>query len=117
MRVVHDPEGAARVLATEVDRAETMVEQSRGLMFRRSIPDDYALVFPFDSVGRRFIHMLFVAFALDVVWLADGEVQQVATMRPWRSFAYGRADTVLELPAGAADGVSEGDVVVLKGNA
>jgi len=113
MPVVHDPEGARRVLATEVDRAESMVQQSRGVMFRRSIPDDYALVFPFDRVGRRFIHMLFVAFPLDVVWLADDEVQQVKTLHPWRSVGYATADTVLELPAGAADGVSEGDTVVL----
>jgi uncharacterized membrane protein (UPF0127 family) len=114
MRVVHEPEGAARTLATEVDRAESALEQSRGLMFRRSIPEDYALVFPFDGVGRRFIHMLFVAFPLDVVWLADGEVQATKTMHPWRSVGWASADTVLELPAGAADGVGEGDTVVVE---
>jgi uncharacterized membrane protein (UPF0127 family) len=114
MRVVHDPESANRTLATEVDRAESMVEQSRGVMFRRSLPDDYALVFPFDGVGRRFIHMLFVAVSLDVIWVADGEVQQVTTMHPWRSFGYAKADTVLELPAGAADGVREGDMIVVE---
>jgi uncharacterized membrane protein (UPF0127 family) len=114
MRVVHDPEGAARTLATAVDCAESMLEQTRGVMFRRSLPEDYALVFPFDGVGRRFIHMLFVAVSLDVVWLVDDEVQQVTTMHPWRSLAYERADTVLELPAGAADGVSDGDVVVIE---
>ena len=114
MRVVHDPEGANRTLATEVDHAESMLEQSRGVMFRRSLPDDYALVFPFDGVGRRFIHRLFVAVSLDVVWVADGEVQQVKTMHPWRSLGYATADTVLELPAGAADGVRAGDTVVVE---
>jgi len=114
MRVVHDPEGANRTLATEVDRAESMLEQSRGVMFRRSLPDDYALVFPFDGVGRRFIHMLFVAVSLDVVWVADDEVRQVKTMHPWRSFGYAKADTVLELPVGAADGVRAGDTVVIE---
>ncbi|WP_324756818.1 DUF192 domain-containing protein [Haloarcula sp. GH36] len=114
MRVVHDPEGAARTLATEVDRAESAFEQSRGLMFRRSIPDDYALVFPFDGPGRRFIHMLFVAFPLDVIWLADGAVQAKKTMHPWRSVGWANADTVLELPAGAAEGVSEGDTIVVE---
>jgi uncharacterized membrane protein (UPF0127 family) len=127
MRVVHDPHGARRVLATEVDMAETMLEQSRGLMFRRSIPDDYALVFTFDpmwpfdadarwplgAVKGRFIHMLFVAVPIDVVWVADDEVRQVKTLRPWRSVGYATADTVLELPAGAADDVEVGDTVVL----
>ena len=114
MRIVHEPEGAARALATEVDRAETMLEQSRGLMFRRSIPDGYGLVFPFDGPGRRFIHMLFVRFPLDVIWLVDDEVQEVARMQPWRSMGYARADTILELPAGAADGVDAGDTVVVE---
>lgn len=114
MPVVHDPDDDNRVLATEVDRAETMLEQSRGVMFRRSLPEGYALVFPFDGVGRRFIHMLFVAVSLDVVWVADDEVQQVKTMHPWRSVGHARADTVLELPAGTADGVQAGDTVVLE---
>ena len=113
MRIVHESAGESRPLATDVDRAETMLEQSRGLMFRGSIPDGYGLVFPFDGVGRRFIHMLFVRFPLDVLWLVDDEVQAVATMQPWRSIGYAKADTVLELPAGAADGVSEGDTVVV----
>ncbi|WP_135301997.1 DUF192 domain-containing protein [Haloarcula amylovorans] len=114
MPVVHDPEGRSRTIAATVDRAETMFEQSRGLMFRRSIPEDYALVFPFDSVGRRFIHMLFVRFPLDVIWLADETVQRVSTLHPWRSMGYAKADAVLELPAGAADGVEAGDSVVVE---
>ena len=114
MRVVHDPEGENRTLATEVDRAESMLEQSRGVMFRRSLPEGYALVFPFHGVGRRAIHMLFVAVSLDVIWLVDDEVQQVKTMHPWRSFGYATADTVLELPAGAAAGVKAGDTVVVE---
>ncbi|WP_336337057.1 DUF192 domain-containing protein [Haloarcula brevis] len=113
MRLVHDPDGAARPLATEVAYAESPLEQSRGLMFRSSIPDDYALVFPFDRPSRQFIHMLFVRFPLDVLWLVDDEVQAVETLRPWRSVGYAKADTVVELPGGAAAGVSEGDTVRL----
>jgi uncharacterized membrane protein (UPF0127 family) len=111
MRLVHDPDGAARSLATEVEYAESILEQSRGLMFRSSIPDDYALVFPFDRASRQFIHMLFVRFPLDVLWLVDDAVQAVETLQPWRSFGYAKADTVIELPSGAASGVSAGDTV------
>jgi hypothetical protein len=114
MRIVHDPEGAARPLATDVERAESMLQQSRGLMFRESIPDDYGLVFPFDRVGRRSIHMLFVRFPIDVVWVADGEVTKVETMHPWRSFGWAKADVVLELPAGSAEGVAAGDTVAVE---
>lgn len=114
MRLVHDPDGAARPLATEVEYAESMLEQGRGLMFRSSIPDDYALVFPFDHASRQFIHMLFVRFPLDVLWLVDEEVQAVETLQPWRSVGYANADTVIELPGGAASDVSEGDTVRLE---
>jgi len=120
MRVVHDPDGSAATLATNVHTAETMLEKSKGLMFRRSIPDDYALVFrfepswPFGAVRRRVIHMLFVRFPTDVIWIADGEVRKARTMSPWRSVDYAKADLVIELPAGAADGVEVGDTVVIE---
>ena len=122
MRVVHDPEGRATSLATDVETAETAFEQMRGLMGRSSIPDDYALVFPFedppfwkpDAIGLwRSIHMLFVRFPIDVVWSLDDEVEQVKTLHPWRGVGWAHADTVIELPAGAADEVEAGDTVVV----
>ncbi|MBX0286246.1 DUF192 domain-containing protein [Haloarcula salinisoli] len=120
MRVVHDPDGESHVLATNVHTADSMLEKSKGLMFRRSIPDDYALIFrfepswPFGAVRRRVIHMLFVRFPTDVVWLADDEVRKARTMYPWRSIDYAKADTVIELPAGSADDVDVGDTVVVE---
>lgn len=122
MRVVHDPQGEARDLATTVEVAEGIREQARGLMFRSELPDDYAMVFEFDeppwwtiaALERyRSIHMLFVRVPLDVLWLRDGEVVQVKTLAPWRGFGAAQADTVIELPAGAAKGVEVGDEVVV----
>ncbi|MFC7155689.1 DUF192 domain-containing protein [Halomarina halobia] len=106
MRVVH---GSGRVLATEVERAEGLLAQGRGLMFRRSVPDGYALVFPFGRQARRGIHMLCVPFAIDACWLCDGVVQRTATLAPWRGYGRAVADTVIEFPAGALDGVGRGD--------
>lgn len=125
MRIVHDPAGEARELATDVEVSESAIEQARGLMFRSSLPDGYGLVFPFeapawplsllfDDAGWRSIHMLFVRVSLDVLWLVDDEVRKVERLRPWRGVALGKADTVVELPAGAAEGVSAGDVVVVE---
>ncbi|MFC7216374.1 DUF192 domain-containing protein [Saliphagus sp. GCM10025334] len=116
MPVVYDPDGAARTLATTVDTADSLLQQTRGLMFRRSLPDDYALAFRFDRAKTRDIHMLFVFVPLDVIWVADGVVQRVETLRPWRGFARDRADLILELPAGAADGVEPGERLVLEGD-
>jgi uncharacterized membrane protein (UPF0127 family) len=123
VRLVHrrapsdgDPSDGAdpsTLLASDVDVARSTLEQGRGLMFRRSIPDGYALVFPFDAPETQWLHMLFVPFAIDALWLVDGEVQKTKRLAPFVGLGRGRADTVVELPAGAADGVSVGDEVRL----
>lgn len=117
MRVVHEPRdagGERRVLATEVDTADTLLAQARGLMFRRSLPEDYALVFRFRRAATRRVHMLFVGVPLDVVWVVDGVVRRVETLDPWTGRGKARAETLVELPAGAADGVQPGDRVVVE---
>lgn len=98
-----------RVLATDVEVADSSFARGRGLMFRWSIPDDYALVFPFDGQRRRGLHMAFVPFDIDAVWTADGVVQEVRRLAAWTGRGRAVADTIFELPAGAADGVVPGD--------
>jgi uncharacterized membrane protein (UPF0127 family) len=90
-------------------------------MFRSAIPDDYALVMEvggggpvFGGPSRQLVHMLFVRFPIDVVWLVDDEVTRVERMRPWRSFALAKANRILELPAGGADSVRRGDTILLE---
>ena len=115
VRVVHEPQsandGEEHVLASEVELAASPLARTRGLMFRRSVPDDYALVFRFDEQATRRLHMLFVPFAIDAVWVADGVVQQAKRLAAWTGHGRAVADTVLELPAGAADDVQAGDRV------
>jgi uncharacterized membrane protein (UPF0127 family) len=124
MRVVSESGGERRTLATKVDVADGFVAQTVGLMGRSSLPEDYALVFDFGTppllnrllgtVPRRFIHMLFVRVPLDVLWLQDDEVIKTATLTPWTGIGVARADRVVELPAGSADGVAVGDTVHLE---
>ncbi|NHN42234.1 DUF192 domain-containing protein [Halorubellus sp. JP-L1] len=111
MRVLHERDGNTRVLARDVDVAASTLSRARGLMFRRSIPDDYALVFEFDGAAARDVHMLFVPFPIDAVWLVDDEVTQVERLRSWLGLGRARADVLVELPAGAAGDVDVGDVV------
>ena len=113
MRIVHEVTGD--VLATEVAVAESLLDTVRGLRFRRSLPADHALVFGFDAAGRRDVDMLFVPFPIDVVWLVGGRVERVDTLRAWFDLAVARADTLLELPAGVAAGVSRDDTVRIEG--
>lgn len=128
MRLVHYPadsdgtaargadDGASSgdVLATTVDLAESLLSQTRGLMFRRSLSDDYALVFRFETAAVRDVHMLFVFVPIDAVWVVDDVVQRVERLRPWRSFARENCDMLVELPAGTAAAVEPGDRVVLE---
>ena len=109
MRIVHEVGEA--VLATEVEVAESLLATMSGLRFRRSLPPGHALVFPFDSARRRDVDMLFVPFPIDVLWLVEGRVERVDTLRPWFDLAVAPADTLVELPAGAASDVWPGDAV------
>ncbi|WP_242695474.1 DUF192 domain-containing protein [Halomontanus rarus] len=101
-------------LATRVETADSLLSQTRGLMFRRSIPEDYALVFPFETAKTRDVHMLFVFFPIDVCWLVDDTVERIERLNPFTGHAREKADTIVELPAGGADELSVGDRVVLE---
>ena len=124
MRVVHETAAERRALATTVDLADSFVAQTVGLMGQSTVSDDYALVFEFgdpgflyrvrDTVPRRVIHMLFVRTALDVLWIRDDEVVKMATLSPWTGIGVAKADTIVELAAGSADGVAVGDTVVVE---
>ncbi|WP_336021756.1 DUF192 domain-containing protein [Halobellus salinisoli] len=112
MRVVHDTNGEeTRTLAGDVDVADTFLTQARGLMFRRSIPEDYAMAFTFEEAKERNLHMVFVPFDLDALWIVEGEVRAKKRLRAWRGFGAAVADAIVELPAGVADGVEVGDAV------
>jgi uncharacterized membrane protein (UPF0127 family) len=111
VRVVHDSDGTERTIATDVSVADGIVSKGLGLMFRRSVPEGYALVFEFSGGSKRGLHMLCVPFDIDAVWLVDGEVQAVERLGAWTGRGRALADTVIELPAGAADGVAPGDTV------
>jgi hypothetical protein len=115
VRVVHEADGEERTLASEVEAADGLLSKGVGLMFRRSIPDDYALVFSFSKPRKRGLHMVCVPFGIDAVWLVDEEVQQVKRLSAWTGRGRAKADTVIEMPAGTANGVEEGDTVRIEG--
>ena len=115
MRVVHEAIDGDRTLASDAETADGIVSQGLGLMFRRSIPDDYALVFPFSGVSKRGLHMVFVPFDIDALWLVDGEVRAKKRLSAWTGHGRAEADTVIELPAGVASGVEVGDSVRIEG--
>jgi|APHM01.1.fsa_nt_gi Uncharacterized conserved protein len=111
LRVVHDDGSERRRLANRVEVADSELARKRGMMFRRSVPDRYAMMFPFGGVDDRKLNMLFVPFALDAVWTVNDEVSAVKRLSPWTGRGSARADVVFELSPGVADGVAVGDEV------
>ncbi|MES3517524.1 MAG: DUF192 domain-containing protein [Natronomonas sp.] len=112
MRVVHENTG--RILADEVEVADSLVSKGLGLMFRRSIPEGYGLVFRFSTAKPRGLHMVFVPFDIDAIWLCKGRVEAVERLSAWTGHGRAAADTVVELPAGAAADVEDGDRITIE---
>jgi uncharacterized membrane protein (UPF0127 family) len=108
-------------LAGRVELAASFLERFRGLMGRPSLAPGGGVWL----TGTSNIHMFFMRFAIDAVFLgrpaADGTRRVVAVhanLRPWTGIVwYARgADGCLELPAGTAEttGTRPGDVVMLE---
>ena len=100
------------VVAEDVAVARSLWGRFRGLMLRREMaPDEALLIEPSAS-----IHTAFMRFPIDVVFL-DREKQVVkvaANVRPFRA-ALSRGHSALELNAGSAGraNVAEGDRLVI----
>jgi len=80
---------SGQIIATEVKWCDTFLSRGRGLMFRRAIRGDEALVFAEsrESIGLTSIHMFFVFFPIAVVWLdAEKKVVDKKLARPFRPY-------------------------------
>jgi uncharacterized membrane protein (UPF0127 family) len=91
----------------QVDVARTAAEHTRGLMFRKSLPADYGMLFVFHESQPLMFWMKNTYVSLDIIFIgADGRVHHIAadatplSERLIRSG--GPARYVLELPAGTA---------------
>ncbi len=97
------------IIADRVEVASSLWSRFWGLMGRRKLaPGHGLLIMPCSS-----IHMFFMRFPIDVVFLdrANVAVKVVHSIKPWRMAMGGGGKNALELPAGtaAAAGVLEGD--------
>lgn len=101
-----------KIITSNAEIADSFFSRFRGLMFRKSIADDYALyITPCNQ-----IHMLNMRFAIDVVYL-DGESRAVkidSGVQPGKICKTVRnAKSVIELNASSAAkfGICEGDII------
>ncbi len=102
--------GTGETVAENVAVADSFWGRFRGLMLRAPLqPGQGLLMQPCSS-----IHMLFMRFAIDAVFIdREGRVLRVARgVRPWLGLAAVRgAHAVLELPAGTAISIAEGETL------
>ncbi|MGZ6265844.1 MAG: DUF192 domain-containing protein [Candidatus Limnocylindrales bacterium] len=109
-------------LAERLENGSSFWAKLMGLMGRAALPDGDGLWLP----GENGIHMLFMRFPIDVVFVArpsDGGLgtRRVLSVRravpPWRGVVWrvGGAKGVLELPVGTVDksGTSIGDEIYI----
>lgn len=107
------------MLASDVELADTFWRKFRGLMFRGSFPRGKALLFKFGRSGRHGVHMFFVRFPIDLVYLDRkfSVVEVHAGLRPWRFYRPKSVSRYLiEFPAGtvARKKIRAGHKIALK---
>lgn len=111
--------GAADV---NVEIADTLAAQQRGLSGRASLAPDAGMLFVYQDKAIRYFWMPDMRFSLDVLWVADGRVVGIQENIPpftpageiTRFQSNAPVDMVLEMNAGwiARNGVKIGEAVV-----
>jgi uncharacterized membrane protein (UPF0127 family) len=99
--------GDGTVISDRCHVADTPLVRMRGLLGRAGLEPGESMLFrPAGS-----IHMLFMRFAIDVIFCDDELVvlAVVSGLRPWKMAAHRGAKVVVELAEGAAAGVQPGD--------
>lgn len=100
------------VIAQSIWEPSGIIDEMRGLRFRASMADIGSVVFGADGeLDLGVVDTAFVFFPIDVVWVEDGQVEKVTSMGPFNVEWCPRADTIVELPSGRADGIGPGDTV------
>jgi len=112
VRILRATDGA--VVCERCEIPESALGRMRGLLGRDGLEPGTGMLI--DAAPS--IHMFFMRFAIDVVFLdRDRKVVRIVEwLRPWRIAAAGGAAAALELPVGAAAaaGVEVGDPLVFE---
>ena len=105
------------MIAENVECADSYLRKVRGLMLRRTFKDT-ALVFPFKKETVVRIHMLFVFFPIDLLFLNKSlQILDLATLKPFIGYRSSKVPVsfVIELPAGIIEraDLKKGERIVL----
>jgi uncharacterized membrane protein (UPF0127 family) len=88
-----------KIIADNYILCDSLFSQMRGLMFR-SKKFKKSLVFTFDKPVQIAIHSLFVNSDFRAIWLRNGKVVDVQTVKPYRLYVKPKEkfDTLIEIP-------------------
>ena len=104
------------IIATNIELARSVLRQATGLMFRRSIPRSFAMIFDMRWEQYIGIHMMFVPFPIDLIYLdANRQIVDLRHLRAWTGMAHPKkpARYAIEMPAGTIEqySLTVGDVL------
>jgi len=105
---------SGKTLMKKTRFANTSWLRFKGLMFVNAMDFDYALIFnfPFESRLSTSIHMMFMKFSADIIYLNKRkEVVDKVTLKPWTLNYTPKkaAKYVIELPQGKTKSLKIGD--------
>ncbi len=96
-----------KVLAETVMFARSLRQKCKGVMFtKKSFLENKGLVFVFPEERRVGLHMMFVNYPIDVLWLDSRRkvVEMKKQFLPWTFYSPSkRARYVIELPSGTLE--------------
>ncbi len=92
-------------IAKNVEFAKTIFQQTLGLMFRKGISQDYSMIFILKKPASVNIHMLFVFFPIDVIFLDETKtISGFAGLTPFTGFkGMKNIKYVIEMKAGTIE--------------
>jgi uncharacterized membrane protein (UPF0127 family) len=94
-------------VAHEIKVADSFWTRFRGLMLRRRLPEGEGMLFKFNNPGRHSIHMFFMRFPIDLVYLNSDfiVVELKERIKPWRIYRpKNKVSYLVELPVGTIEG-------------
>jgi len=93
------------MIAKKIEFARILLTQTLGLMFRKSIPSCYSMIFVLKEPAAVNIHMLFVFFPIDVIFLnEEKKVMGLSLLKPWVGYkAMEDIKYILEMKAGTIE--------------
>ncbi len=92
-------------IAKNIEFAGSLASKIKGQMFRKTISDDYAMIFTFKKSSSIDVHMLFVFFPLDIIFLdKDKRITGLARLRPWLGYkAMKNIKYIIEMKTGTIE--------------